>query len=149
MSKFVYKLQNVLNLKLKMEDQAKQAFSTAQARLNDEEEALQALQQRKRVYEERAKTLLSGVLQVREIESNKNAILVMDGFIANQRTKVEQARMRVEQAREQMMVAMQERKTQEILRDRAFEEFLREENRAESKAIDELTSYVYGQKAEV
>jgi len=148
MARFIYKLQNVLNLKLKMEDQAKQAFSSAQMALNEEEEKLEQLKQKKRFYEERAKELLSGTLNVQEIESNKNAILVMDNFVAEQYKQVESARARVESAREQMAVAMQERKTQEILRDRAFEEFLREENRAESKMIDELTSYTYGQKTE-
>ena len=48
-----------------------------------------------------------------------------------------------------MKVAMQERKTQETLREKAFDAFVREENRAESKVIDELTSYTYGQKQEV
>ena len=148
MARFIYKLQNVLNLKLKMEDQAKQAFSSAQMALNEEEEKLEQLKQKKRFYEDRAKELLSGTLNVQEIESNKNAILVMDNFVAEQYAQVDAARMRVESAREKMAVAMQERKTQEILRDRAFEEFLREENRAESKMIDELTSYTYGQKTE-
>ena len=34
----------------------------------------------------------------------------------------------------------------DTLREKAFEAFLQEENHAESKAIDELTSYTYGQK---
>lgn len=148
MAKFIYKLQNVLSLKLKMEDQAKQEFSAARMALAEEEEKLEELKRKKQVYEERAKELLSGTLDVLEIESNKNALLVMEGFIANQNARVERARKVVEDARIKMTVAMQERKTQEILRERAFQEFLQEENRAESKAIDELTSYVYGQKKE-
>jgi flagellar FliJ protein len=132
-----------------MEDQAKQEFSTARMRLDDEEEKLEALKQRKYGYEERAKELLNGRLNVREIEDNKNAILIMDGYIANQRIEVDRASNRLEKARERMTVAMQERKTQETLREKAFEEFMREENRAESKVIDELTSYTYGQKQEV
>ncbi len=149
MARFIYKLQNVLNIKLKMEDQAKQAFATARMALSEEEEKLSVLQEKKRGYEEQAEILLKGVLNVREIESNKNAILVMDGFIADQKARVAQAGRNLERAREQMTVAMRERKTQEILRERAFEDFQREENRAESKIIDELTSYTYGQKQEV
>ena len=34
----------------------------------------------------------------------------------------------------------------ETLREKAFEVFMQEENHTESKAIDELTSYTYGQK---
>ncbi len=146
MAKFIYKLQNVLNLKLKMEGQAKEAFSAARMALDEEEEKLQALKDRKRGYEEHARELLNGTLNVLEIESNQNAITVMDGLIAAQALQVQKAEQNLERARVEMTVAMQERKTQEILRERAFEEFLQEENRAESKAIDELTSYTYGQK---
>ena len=146
MAKFIYKLQNVLNLKLKMEGQAKEALSAARMALDEEEEKLQALKDRKRGYEEHARELLNGTLNMLEIESNQNAITVMDGLIAAQALQVQKAEQNLERARVEMTVAMQERKTQEILRERAFEEFLQEENRAESKAIDELTSYTYGQK---
>lgn len=44
---------------------------------------------------------------------------------------------------------MKERKTQETLREKAFEEFMQEENRQESKTVDELTSYTYGRKRQV
>ncbi|MDE6014440.1 MAG: flagellar export protein FliJ [Acetatifactor sp.] len=149
MAKFRYRLQNVLNIKLKMEDMAKQEFSTAKMLLDEEEEKLFGLQARKREYEELARTLLNGVLNVREIETNQNAILTMDGYIAEQHVQVENARRKLENARERMKVAMQERKTQETLREKAFDEFVRELNREESKVIDELTSYTYGQKQEV
>lgn len=149
MGRFRFRLQNVLNIKLKMENQAKQEFANAKIMLDEEEEKLEALLERKRGYENRAKELLSGVLNLQEIETNKNAILTMDSYIAAQRRQVEKARRRLEEVRERMTVAMQERKTQETLREKAFEEFLREENRAESKVIDELTSYTYGQKQEV
>ena len=52
----------------------------------------------------------------------------------------------LEEKRVKMQKAMQERKTQDILKEHAFEEFLAEEKAAESKAIDELTSYTHGQK---
>lgn len=149
MGRFRFRLQNVLNIKLKMENQAKQEFANAKIMLDEEEEKLEALLERKRGYENRAKELLSGVLNLQEIETNKNAILTMDSYISVQRRQVEKARRRLEEVRERMTVAMQERKTQETLREKAFEEFLREENRAESKVIDELTSYTYGQKQEV
>ena len=149
MAKFRYKLQSILNIKMKMEDQAKQDFASARMALNEEEEKLEALIERRKSYEQRAKELLSGTLNIREIEENKNAILTLDGFVSAQRVQVDKAERRLEKARIRMTEAMQERKTQETLREKAFEEFLQEENRAESKVIDELTSYTYGQKQEV
>ena len=53
----------------------------------------------------------------------------------------------MEAARERMAEAMKERKMHETLRrEKHLRLFLQEENHAESKAIDELTSYTYGQK---
>ena len=70
----------------------------------------------------------------------------MDNILAYMYKMVEKAKENVEAARERMAEAMKERKMHETLREKAFEAFLQEENHAESKAIDELTSYTYGQK---
>ena len=142
MARFRYSLQNILNIKEKMETQAKQEFGTAQAALNVETEHLERLKERRREYEEQSAGLLKGKLDLRAIEENKEALLKMDSIVATQAIRVEKAKENVEAARE----AMKERKMHETLREKAFEAFLQEENHAESKAIDELTSYTYGQK---
>ena len=46
----------------------------------------------------------------------------------------------------QLEEVMKERKTYEKLREKSFEEFKAEVNHEESKEVDELTSYTYGQK---
>lgn len=149
MAKFRYSLQSILDIKLKMETQAKQAFAAAKSALDDEEDALRQLFERKRGYEEKAKALLSGSLNVREIEDNKNALLVLDGYIAEQKQRVALAEKRLEQARMELTEVMMERKTHETLREQAFQAFLQEENKAENKTVDELVSYTYGQKRQV
>lgn len=146
MAKFRYSLQNILNIKEKMETQAKQEFGTAQAALNVEIEHLERLKARRREYEEESGGLLQGKLDLRAIEENKEALLKMDSLVAAQCIRVDKAKENVEAARERMAEAMKERKMHETLREKAFEAFLQEENHAESKAIDELTSYTYGQK---
>ena len=80
------------------------------------------------------------------LKRSKEALLKMDSIVATQAIRVEKAKENVEAARERMAEAMKERKMHETLREKAFEAFLQEENHAESKAIDELTSYTYGQK---
>ncbi|MCM1568782.1 MAG: flagellar export protein FliJ [Roseburia sp.] len=149
MARFRYTLQSILDIKLKLETQAKQRFAAALGALSEEENRLAALRERRDLYEERARQLLSGNLDVLEIEENKTAILVIDNYIAEQIKRVELARKRMEQARQAMAEAMMERKTYETLREQAFENFLQEENREEGKAVDELVSYTYGQKRQV
>lgn len=147
MAKFIYSLQSILNIKLQMETQAKQEFGAAMAALNTEKDKLDALLLRKREYEEEAERLRCGILDMLAIAENKEALLKMDSRVAAQRIAVRKAEEAVEIARERMADAMKERKMHESLREKAFEAFLQEENHAESKSIDELTSYTYGQRS--
>lgn len=146
MAVFRYRMQSILDIKMKMETQAKQAFAQAKLELDREEETMVRLQGRKREYEEKAVELLNGKLDVLEIAANKEAILRMDEYIADQYLRVEKAKKKLEAAREKLTEVMQERKVQETLKEKAFEEFLMEEKQQESKEIDQLTSYTYGQK---
>ncbi len=146
MARFRYSMQSILNIKLKMETQARQDFSAARAALDEEEERLRGLFERKAGYERTAAELLAGVLNLRDIDANKRAILCMDGYIAAQQTKVAEAERNLERARKRLTEVMMERKTHETLKEKAFQQFLMDEKRQESKEIDELTSYTYGQK---
>ncbi len=149
MARFRYSMQSILNIKLKMETQAKQEFSAARIALDEEEERLQALYDRKSGYEEAGKKLLSGALKLREINENKMAIRCMEDYIEKQRINVDMAEKKLERAREKLAEVRMERKTHETLKEKAFEAFLMEEKRQESKEIDQLTSYTYGQRRSV
>lgn len=146
MARFRYRMQNVLNIKFSMERQAKQQYAEANAKLREEEEKLNVLLRRKFEYEQTARQLLADSLNVRDIMENNEAILRMEDFITEQRRKVQLAVRAVDKARQKMTEVMQERKTHERLREKAFDEFLMEEKQHESKEIDELVSYTYGQR---
>ena len=146
MARFRYRMQGILDIKLKMETQARQEFAQAKLLLDKEEEQLELLKERKRMYEEQAAGLLKGRLDVLEIVANNESILHTDEAIAEQEVQVQASRERMEEVREKLKNVMQERKVHETLKDKAFEEFLMEEKQQESKEIDELTSYIYGQK---
>lgn len=146
MARFRYSMQSILNIKLKMETQAKQEFSVARSALDQEEERLEKLYDRKHGYEEHGKELLSGTLNIREIGENQAAIRCMDDYIERQQINVNMAEEKLEKARQRLATAQIERKTHEKLKEKAFEAFLMEEKRQESKEIDQLTSYTYGQR---
>ena len=146
MSKFFYRMQNILNIKYKLEDQAKTEFMLANQVLREEEEKLQALEIRKKGYEDAVRNLLQNQLQVDRIKENQEAIVRMEEFIRAQIIKVEEAARQVEIKAAKLTELMQERKAQEKLKEKAFEAFLQEENAKESKEIDELVSFTYGRK---
>ncbi len=146
MSKFVYRMQNILNIKYKLEDQAKTEFMLANQALREEEEKLQQLKDRKFGYEETVRQLLKQHLQVDRIKENQEAIVRMEEFIKAQIIRVKEAQSRVEIKAAKLTELMQERKAQEKLKEKAFETFLQEENARESKEVDELVSFTYGRR---
>lgn len=146
MSRFRYRMQNILDVKSKLEEQARLDFAIANRALQEEEEKLETLKNRKQAYEDEIVALLQETLQLKRIRENEQASKTMDELIAAQRLQVRAAERKVEQARTKLREVMQERKTHEKLRERAFDEFVQEENAKESKEIDELTSYRYGQQ---
>ena len=147
MARFRYAMQSILDIKLKMETQAKQEFSAANAALREEEEKLEQLFDRKAGYERQGGELREGVLKLREIEENRRAVLCMEEYIKGQRLQVRKAEEELEQARLKLTEVMMERKTHEKLKEKAFEQFMMDEKKQESKEVDELTSYTYGQRS--
>lgn len=146
MAKFRYRMQSILNIKYQLENQAKMDLGRAQVRLIEEEEKLQTLIDRKEAYLEEGRRMRSKTLHVSELRDNSNAVSVMDEMIDRQKEQVAKAEEAVEAARVRLQEVMQERKMHERLKEKALEQFRREENAAEFKSVDELTSYTYGQR---
>ena len=139
-------MQNILNIKYKLEDQAKTEFMLANQRLQEEEAKLQRLKERKVGYEEAIRQLLKKNLQVDRIKENQEAIVRMNEFIIEQMACVKEAQYQVNLKAEKLTELRKERKAQEKLKEKAFENFRQEENAKESKEIDELVSFTYGKR---
>ena len=149
MAKFVYRMQSLLDIQYQLESQAKREFGRAQMRLNQEEDKLQVLIDRKAAYLEEGRRMRNDRLHIMDLKDNRNAMLIMDDMIETQRGQVALAQKAVDEARRRLQEVMQQRKMHEKLREKAFATFVREENAAEHKAVDELTSYTYGQRSKV
>ena len=148
MAKFVYRMQSILDIKYKLEEQEKTAFGIASQRLQEENQKLQQLMLRRMEYEKRAGELAVGKIDVRAIHENKHAIDVMKTMIRDQITRVHVAEKNVELARNCLNAVMVERKAHEKLREKAFEEFQAELAAEEAKEIDQLVSFTYHDRAQ-
>ena len=144
MARFIFPLQNLLNMKEKLEEQAKNEYSQANMRLLEAEEQLRFIIRRRERAEDALRDVVVETLDVREIKRREDAVEILKMYVRQQEIVVEQRRQDVEQARVKMAEAMMERKKFEKMREKAFNEFLAEENRKEQKEIDELVSYRYG-----
>lgn len=143
MAKFFYRMQNVLDIKYKLEETAKMEYAEARRRLNMAEDKLHSLHSRKNEYYEEYNLAIQGNLDFLKIEECANAIDVMNELIENQNEVIKKLSKELEQARIRLSEVMQERKMHEKLKEKRFEEFVAELNSEENKENDELVSYKY------
>ena len=146
MAKFVYRMQNILDIKNKLETQARNSYAVARMKLTQEEEKLNSLFAQKKSYEEAYRKQLSGNIDIRQINICKNAIELSKNMIKKQLVEVKVAGKNLEAAQIRLGEVMKERKIQEKLREKAFDEFLRELSEQEKKEIDELVNFRFEQE---
>ena len=146
MAKFKYRMQNILDVKMKLESQAKIAYGIANQKYMDEQQKLQEIVLRRSNYEKILKESMTGTINVREVTHARADVNTMKTLMRRQMIEVHKAELAWEDARRALNEVMQERKTHEKLKEKAFQQFMEEEKAAESKEIDQLVSYTYNNK---
>ena len=123
-------------------------FASAQSELNKQLDILDEYVRRKENYLKEAEELrMAESLKLQDILDNQYATAQMDVMIASQSRVVQKQEEVVEKVRVRLTRAIQERKMQETLRDRAYAEYLEEEKQEEFKEVDQRTSFTYTQRA--
>lgn len=143
MATFRYKMQNILDLKEKLESQAKTEFAEQSAKLREEELKLSRIYDDIKVYEEKIRSMNEQKLDILELRQCNNGIKIKKQQAKAQKRNIALAQKNLDVARGKLNQVMVDRKTQEILKDKAFEEFKRELEAAESKEVDEVVSFKY------
>ncbi len=144
MAKFIFPMESILQIKCKLEDQAKVEYSNQMARLRQEEEKLERLRSRRDTLQDMLTGLVSDVLDILRIRQLEDGVENIKYNMKLQKVVILNQQKRVDQAREKLQEAMKERKTYEKLRENAFEEFKKEVNAEEQKEINELVSFRFG-----
>lgn len=144
MAKFKYRMQNILELKMKLEEQQKMDLAAARINLNEEEDKLKDLYERKNEYQEALRESCKNKLNVHKIRMSTLAYESMDDVISRQKIEVKKARGKVAIEQDKMGEAMKEIKIQEKLRERNFNRFVKEVAYEEAAMVDELVAYKYG-----
>ena len=146
MAKFRYRMQNILDIKMKLESQAKIAYGIANQKYLDEQQKLQEIVLRRSSYERILKESMMGTINVKEVTHARADVNTMKTLMRRQMVEVHKAELALEDARRALNEIIQERKTHEKLKEKAFQQFMEEEKAAESKEIDQLVSYTYNNK---
>lgn len=143
MAKFVYRMQNILNIKQKLETQAKMEYSDANQNYREQQEILNGYMIRRMQYEKHWKEQMKGNIDLASVQHAREDANTMKTIVRRQMMEVHKAEKELEDARKKLNTVMQERKIQEKLRDKAFEDFKQELAHEETKEIDELVSYTH------
>lgn len=143
MAKFIYKMENILGIKYKMEEQAKTSYGIARRKLMTEEERLLGLLALQEKYQNKGKELRMMKLDIKKLREYTEAAEAVKKEIKLQELAVKKAEQQVELARQKLNAAMLERKTHEKLKENAKEVFFLEIASDERKEIDELVSFKY------
>lgn len=141
MAKFIFKMESILSIKTKLEDQAKAEYGIEVMKLREEEHKLTLLENRRRGFEQQLFEAVSDRLVILSIKRLEDSVENLKYNIKLQIVVIRQQEGRVAKARAKLDNAMKERKIYEKLKEKAFEEFKAEINAAEQKEIDQLVSF--------
>lgn len=121
MAKFIFKMENILEVKRKLEDQAKSVYANALVVLDEEQKKLFQLKEQKEGYKERLTSMMTASLNIDQIRTLEDAIEVMKYRIHEQMVRVQDAEIKAERARQVLQDAVVERKTYEKLKEKALD----------------------------
>ena len=141
MAKFIFKMESILSVKEKLEEQAKAEYSIEIMKLRQEEEKLDELEKRKNAYQTRLYEAVMDTLNISEIKILEDSVENIKYNIKLQLIVIANQQKNVDRAREKLDNAMKERKTYEKLKEKAVEEFKEQINAEEQKEINELVSF--------
>ena len=148
MAKFEYKFQVLLDLKKQLEEQAKNEFGKAIARLDREKQELRRIEDAIRMSIDEFRVISGGRFTAGTIKRYNAFIKRMKENAAAQKLIIKKAEEEVEQARQLLVKAIQEREKFEKLEEKEYEKYFEEEKRLDNMIVDELVSYRSGSKSE-
>lgn len=143
MSKFDFKLQSVLNIKEKFEDQKKMELVNVNQKLNEEKNNLLEIQKQNNQQVNSFKNSISGSLKVVDILTLNKSVKHTTELIQEQQLKIASIKNQVERKKEELKQALVQRKTYEKLRKNEYASYLKELNSKEAKQVDEFVSFKY------
>ncbi|NLV76422.1 MAG: flagellar export protein FliJ [Tissierellia bacterium] len=133
-------MEKVLNYKKTLEDYKKSQYGIAQKKLFDEEDKLAKFNKYKNIVKnEKNQTVIK--TNIGNLAMYNNYINDLSRKIKSQEQIVNKTRKDAEEAKEEMITAVKEKKIFEKLKEQEYEEYLYQLKRDEEKQTDAIVSY--------
>lgn len=143
MSKFTFRLDSVLKLKVQMEEDAKNQLANATKILVKQEEYLDELKDINASSMKRLTEEMNSGISVSKVVGYNHYFGRMKTDIEEQKENVNLAQRNVDINRGNLVKAVQNRKILDKLKENKYQEYLIDQNREEQHLIDELNSFKY------
>ena len=138
---FRFKLQRVLDLKLKQEDEKKNQIATLMQAIKIKEEELEALISEKKQKEFSLNDNRKRGISILEIRNINQYLLFLDKKINTLRFEISSLESNLNQKRLEYLELQKERKTFEKLKEKDYEKYLYNEKKEEEKMIDQIVTF--------
>lgn len=145
MSTFKYELESLLNVREKLEDIKQKEYA----------ESLELLKQKKDIKNKiddslnhstlTFKNSISNSIDARQIKMQHNYRRVLEKKKGLATQNLEKAKKKSKQQHKELLSAMRNRKTLEILKDKKYDQFIEQEKRVEQQVIDEIICFAHKQ----
>ena len=144
MAKFIFNFEQLLNIKRKIEKQEQMNLGKAMQALSLSMQKLELIRKHQNdAVKEFQECLNKGRIEPLEVKRLNDKIKFYNQQVIEQQSLVEKNKGLVEDVKELLKKALQERKTYEILKEKAFEEYFELEKAEEAKNNDEIVSFKY------
>ncbi len=141
MAKFVFNLNGLLNIKEKFEDQKKMEYGKAVSNLEYKKQLKEELVEMRNHYINLFRESLQAKIEPDEIVSFNDYIELIKRQIKNQQLVIDDAARNVRRTQAELAEAMKDRKIYETLKENKYAAYLKSEQLAEQKFIDQIVSY--------
>ena len=138
---FRFKLQRVLDLKLKQEDEKKNQIATLMQAIKTKEDELEALISEKKQKEFSLNDNRKRGISILEIRNINQYLLFLDKKINTLRFEISSLESNLNQKRLEYLELQKERKTFEKLKEEDYEKYLYNEKKEEEKMIDQIVTF--------
>ena len=138
---FRFKLQRVLDLKLKQEDEKKNQIATLIQAIKTKEDELEALISEKKQKEFSLNDNRKRGISILEIRNINQYLLFLDKKINTLRFEISSLESKKKKKRLEYLELQKERKTFEKLKEKDYEKYLYNEKKEEEKMIDQIVTF--------
>lgn len=146
MSGFKYELENVLNLRENEENIKQKEYAKSLEVLKEEKQKQTQIKESLKNSRHIFKHTISDHIDPKRIKAQQNYHTLLEKQHKLAISKVEKAKHKSEKQRIELLNAMKNKKTLEILKQKRLEVYLDEEKKAEQQVVDEIVSFGHTKK---